>query len=315
MRVFTTVVASVALVYGGYWFVGQEGVEKAAIAAIETYENEGWTVNYDSLDTVGFPSRFDTKIENLSIRSPNGNFGWDAPNFQIFSLSYSPNKIIAAWPENQTLILGSEPIAIDSTGMRASAHFGLSTSLPLDHATMESGAVSLTGAFGTISADHVLAAIRPTGAVASYDIWLDANQITLPSLTGVEQLNLGKLDATIELSDEIKARDDVLPVLNSAKIRDLRLDWEDMGFSVSGEFVVDGNGFPEGRITISARNMPVVIDRLEAAGVIAPDVAVTYRNVARSMQAREGSVEVPLSMRGGMLAFGPFPLASLPKLR
>ncbi len=315
MRLITTVVIGAAIVYGGYWFVGQAGVEKATTAAIETYRKEGWTITYDDFDTVGFPSRFDTKFANLTVQNPDGTLAWASPNFQVFALSYSPHKIIAAWPESQTLTLGAETIAVDSTGMRASAHFGLSATLPLETATFESGAASFTGSFGTISVDHILAAIRPAGGVATYDVWLDANQITLPNVLSAEMLTLGKLDATLELSDEIKVRDGILPLLNSATIRDARLDWEDMGFALSGEFVVDANGFPEGRITISARNMPVVIERLEASGLIEHDAAATYRNVARSMQAREGSVEVPLSMRGGMLAFGPFPLASLPKLR
>lgn len=315
MRLMTTVLLGASALYGGYWFIGQAGVEKASFAAIETYRDQGWNITFDSLDTVGFPSRFDTTIENISVQSPDGRFGWNAPFFQVFALSYSPHKVIAAWPETQTLTLAGEPVEVTSTGMRASANFGLSTSLPLETATMESGAIMFTGALGTIGADHLIAAIRPAGGVASYDVWLDANQVTLPTIAGTEVLTLGKLDATIELSEEIRLRDERVPVLQGANIRDLRLDWEDMGFSINGEFVVDSSGYPEGRITISARNMPVVIDRLEAAGVIERDVAITYRNVARSLQAREGSVEVPLSMRGGMLAFGPFPLASLPKLR
>lgn len=315
MRLLTTLVAGAAVVYGGYWFIGQSSVEKASLDAIETYRSEGWTIDYASLETTGFPSRFDTTFSDFHIQSPDGRFGWSAPIFQILALSYSPHKVIAAWPERQNLVVNGIPVTVDSTGMRASAKFGIETTIPLETATLESGAISWSGDFGTITADHLLAALRPSGAVSSYDVWLDAKQLTVPSPNGSEILPLAKIDATLNLSDDIKLRDDVLPRLNGLTLREARVDWEDISFSLSGELVVDNAGYPEGKIIVSTRNMPLVIDKLEDLGVIATDVASTYQNIARSMQSGDGTVELPLSLRSGMLAFGPFPLAALPKLR
>ena len=67
MRALFFVVAALAALYGGYWFVGERRVEGGLRQALADLAADGWEVDYASLDTTGFPSRFDTTITGLRL--------------------------------------------------------------------------------------------------------------------------------------------------------------------------------------------------------------------------------------------------------
>ena len=121
MRTLFVVVALLAALYGGYWFIGQSQIERRAEAALADLEARGWDVAYSDLSTTGFPSRFDTTVSDIALTSPDGGIAWAAPFVQVFALSYRPNRIIAAWPDMQSLAVGGQRLDIAAQGLRASA--------------------------------------------------------------------------------------------------------------------------------------------------------------------------------------------------
>ena len=72
-----------ALGYGGYWFVGRGIVEGAARDLIEEADAGPLSIRYEALDTVGFPSRFDTTITGVEIAAEGGSWFWAAPFLQV----------------------------------------------------------------------------------------------------------------------------------------------------------------------------------------------------------------------------------------
>lgn len=72
MRRLTFIVLILAAIYAGYWFIGVGAMEKSAADQFNDLEKSGWQVDYTDLSTAGFPSRFDTTVNDLTLTTP----GW-----------------------------------------------------------------------------------------------------------------------------------------------------------------------------------------------------------------------------------------------
>jgi hypothetical protein len=73
-------------------------MESALPGWLDARAAEGWIAEYESDAHRGFPNRFDTTITGLDLADPETGVAWSAPFFQILSLSYQPNHVIAVFP-------------------------------------------------------------------------------------------------------------------------------------------------------------------------------------------------------------------------
>jgi len=96
-----------AALYAGYWVVGSRTVEGQAVSGLDALQSDGWTVAYSDVNTRGFPSRFDTTVTDLDLTAPDGT-RYQAPFVQALALSYRPNEVIAAFPDEQTLTIAGQ---------------------------------------------------------------------------------------------------------------------------------------------------------------------------------------------------------------
>ncbi|MDZ4134328.1 MAG: DUF2125 domain-containing protein, partial [Paracoccaceae bacterium] len=101
MRVLLAVVLGLAMLWGGYWFVGARALEQGGAAWFADQTAQGRIAMRDSFGVRGFPNRFDLTVEGLRLADPATGYGWQAPFVQIFSLTYKPWHIIAALPPEQ----------------------------------------------------------------------------------------------------------------------------------------------------------------------------------------------------------------------
>ena len=301
MRTLFFVVAVLAALYGGYWFVGSSQVESRAEAALADLEARGWAVDYAELDTTGFPSRFDTTVTDLSLASPDGRLAWAAPFFQVLALSYRPHEVIAVWPPEQRLTVASQPIEIASQGLRASATVGLSGDLPLDHATLEGGLSAVSsGAGWGFGLDGLLAAIRRAGtAAATYDVFLEARGLRPATVSA--SLGLLRLDAAVTLDAPLDLRLQEPPRLVGLAIREARLAQGDVALTASGELAPDAQGFLAGTVVLTAENWRGLLDLLEAAGVLIHDQAPFLQGALEELAQGSDRIEVPVTFRDGQV--------------
>lgn len=324
MRLLLIATLILAALWGGYWYVGQRAVEKQGVAFLEQLSDDGWQVGYESLETHGFPSRFDTTVTGLDLADPSGNFGWQTPIFQLLALSYQPNKVIAVWPEIQQLQLGRTTITISSEAMRASASATVSTNPALDKATIEVGLIGLKADTGwAASADRALVAMRSASEDGlSYDAYLDTSELVLP-LAMREQLDpKAALPASIEMLkfDAAMAFDRPLdfsaltgptPALIGLDLKEMRLVWGDLVMSVSGA-LTSKSGQPNGKITVEVAGWDRMVSLGVNAGLIHPADEKTWRSVGASLAQGAETVEVPLTIDGGQIWLGMFPIGYLP---
>jgi len=324
MRFLLIVTLALAALWGGYWYVGQRAVEKQGAAFLEHLSDNGWQLGYEGLETRGFPSRFDTTVTGLDLADPSGEFGWQTPIFQLLSLSYQPNRVIAVWPQTQSLRIGGETIIISSEGMLASATVTVSTNPAFETATVEVGRVGLQSKTGwAASADRALIAMRSASEDGlSYDAYLDTSELVLP-LAMRERLDpKADLPASIEMLKfdaamafdrplDFSALTDPTPALIGLDLKEMRLVWGDVVMSVSGALASKG-GQPSGKITVEVTGWDRMVSLGVNAGLIHPADEKTWRSVGASFAQGAETVEVPLTIEKGQIWLGMFPIGYLP---
>ncbi len=330
MRKLIYLILGLAGVWAGYWFVGSTALESGFRSWLDQERNQGLQTNYSTLATRGFPNRFDTTITEIDVVDSNSGFGWAAPFFQVFALSYKPNHIIAVFPNEQSVQIPDQLISITSEEMRASVVFEPGTSLAFERGVVELKDLDLGSDEGwTAGLKSGLFSVRQTvGRPNSYDISLDFEKLDPPerfrqffssSLFLKNAMGQAELRATAGFDrpwDRFAAEGQA-PVLQSINFDNVRIDWGELGLTASGMVMLDRNGIPDGRISITAKNWRKMYGAFVNAGLVAPNVKSTVESlleILANMSGDPGSLEAPLSFQNGRMSFGPIPLGPAPRL-
>lgn len=325
MRKLTLIVIVLAGLYSGYWFIGASATERAMSAQLDDMNASGWTVAYSDLSTAGFPSRFDTSVTDVDVKSPNRRTTWAAPFLQALSLSYKPNEAILAFPNQQVITQDGVPLTINSTGLRASVKVAATPALPLQNITAETGTFSIDGPRGTLmSISKGITAVRVAGpAPSQYDVFLDLEALTLPD--DVQQLidPSGALPAsfdqfTIDGSIHLDAPLDrnaasETPRPTKIALNGMTITWGGLQLRGKGEIDIDGSGMPTGRITITAQNWRDLITVAVNAGLLDQGVANTAQNMGALLSGGSAELSVPVTFKNGRMSLGPLPIGPAPR--
>jgi len=312
MRVLFFVVAALAALYAGYWFVGSSQVESRAQAALADLEARGWEVDYTDLTTQGFPSRFDTTVTDLHLVSPDGRVGWDAPFIQVLALAYRPNQVIAVWPPEQTVTVLDQPLQVTSEGLRASGTARLSPDLPLDHAALESGRLTVTARQGwSVSLDRLLAAIREAGP-STYDVYLEGSG--LGSSVVRAGLDVLRLDGQVLLNAPLDRRLVVAPQIQGITLREARLGRGEVALRAAGDLAPDADGFLAGDVRLSVENWRGVLDLLEEAGLLPFERRAFVQPTLEQLSGGRDDIEIPLTFANGRVEALGLVLLNAPRL-
>ena len=331
MRRLLVVVLVAALAWGGYWFVGARAVEYSLAAWIDQRRAEGWAADYAALNTRGFPNRFDTTITDLQLADPQTGVAWIAPFFQILTLSYRPNHLIAVWPGEQTVATPLQSILLTSDTMRASVVLRPGPSLELDRSTFELANVRLNSDTGwsTSIKTGSLGTRQTVGKTDTHDIGFDATDVR-PSRDLLKLLNpAGTLpDAFERLHIETTvafdapwnryAIEDRRPQITKFDLGKLDAKWGQMDLQAAGELDVDDGGIPTGRITVRATNWREMLQLAVATGAVSEALAPTLERALELLAQMSGNPETldaPLSFQNGLMSFGPIPFGPAPRLR
>ena len=100
------------------------------------------------------------------------------------------------------------------------------------------------------------------------------------------------------------------------EITHFRLDWGDLHVTATGPLTLDSNGYPAAALDTRIIDYPRLIDGANGAGLIEDGAALAARMLIALMprNASDGSVPVPVIAKGGLLFFGPVPVANLPAI-
>ena len=330
MRKLIVLILVLATAWGGYWFVGSSAVQSGMTNWISAQQGNGLNIEYSTLNTRGFPSRFDTTIQDIRITDPRTGIIWTAPFFQIYALSYKPNHIIAFWPNEQTIQIGNERIDITSERIKASVVFDPGTALTLNRSAFELDQLGLisnlgwstqigSGLFATRQMPELenshgvalnLAEIRPSAGVLAE---LDPKS-SLPKV--IKNLNI---DTVLEFDMPLDrfAIEGQPPRVKTFILTALEFNWGKLDIRGEGKIAIDRAGVLNGRINLSTKDWRQLLKLAVAADIVKENVSQTVENALEIMALTSGdtkTLETPLVFNNGLMSLGPIPLGPAPRL-
>lgn len=330
MRLLMIAICVLALLWGGYWFIGAFTLERALVGWIEDRRAEGWAADYADVKTRGFPNRFDTTLTDLALADPETGVAWNAPFFQVLSLSYQPYHVIAIWPDTQTLAFPDEKLAIGAAEMKGSIVFEPKTSLPLDRTQIALASVSLASDRGWDAAlREGRFAMRQVAEVEnSYDIGFEALGLRpardwlsrIASATDLpDEIAQMKIDATVgfDVPWDRAAIEVARPQPRDIDLKLIKATWGDLDLQLAGKVAVDAEGVPEGDIAVQARNWRDMLDLAVRSGALAEDLRPTVERgleVLAGLSGNPDAIDATLRLSGGLIRVGPIPIGTAPRL-
>ena len=329
MRAVHWIVLAAAVLWGGYWFVGARATEQAVGQWFAAQTGDGLTARHSGLKVRGFPNRFDLTITEPRLTKPAVGLGWSAPFVQIFSMTWKPWHLIAALPQEQTLTLPDQSLAISSTQMQGSLILIPGLDLTLDRITSVADGLAIASNAGwQVSATSArLATRRAPDNSLSHEIGAElttltpdaAFRIALQPLSDLpEQIDRMRLDAVIRLSAPIDRHlGNTQPSPQEIMVKEALILWGDLVVSGKGTIAPASDGLAEGRIEIRVQNWRQLVPVLVAANLITPQVTDTVTRAMELLAEQDGSPEtldVPLVFRQGRMSLGPIPLGPAPRL-
>ncbi|MEM9350376.1 MAG: DUF2125 domain-containing protein [Pseudomonadota bacterium] len=330
MRWIIWVLAIATIFWSGYWFVAASFIERGATAWFDERRAEGWQAEVASLETSGFPYRFDTRLTDVALADPSTGVVWQMPQFDVASLAYRPNHVIALFPDTQTLSSPFNTLTITSEDMRASAIVS-GTSIALAESTAELANVSARSTQGwEVLLEKGLLAARSRGPEPNtYDLFFEATNLRPSDALRLGLDPQGRLPDTFEtLKLDARASFDApwdrfaieraRPQPTRIELNEFDASWGQLNLRAVGELDVDGTGTPEGRITVKATNWREIISIGQALGTIPDGMVPTITRgleLLASLSGPPNTIDVPLTFAGGFVSLGPIPLGAAPKLR
>lgn len=337
MRVLLAIVLLAAAGWSGWWWWNANARETAIEDWLAERRADGWIAEAAAVEADGFPNRVDVTASDLRLADPEAGWSWEAPFFQILSLTWKPHQFIAVWPDEQQVATPYETARITSDIMRGSVAFEPGLALALNRSTVEIEAMRVTGEAGwTASLDRaVLATRRATQEDApanAYDFSFVAAGLALPEEWAERVDRAGMLPRAMEAAEidatlvfdrrwDRAAVEDEPPALEAVTLRDLRLSWGRLDLRGRGEIAVDAEGYAEGELDLRVQNWRDALEVAVEGGLIGADVAGAVEAALGFVAQLGGSgnaIEVPLVFADGRTMirapFASVPVGEAPRL-
>lgn len=327
MRILFFGVFLAAALWSTYWLIGANIQETTATKWLEKQQNAGWITKSAAIKLRGFPNRFDTIISDLQITDPDSEWTWSVPEFQLLTLSYKPNHIIAAWPNNQTISTKNENFRIENTKMHASFKFLPNTELELDQFTATIDDITITSDTGFKShADKIILAARKTEhAEFSYDIALDITGFTVfdeidkIGISSEEPIAL-KVSTTAYFNEKLArvAIGTRTHHLKKLDINDVEAMWNGIKIHAEGSLEFDAMGYPTGNLNIHLNNWRDALVTLENTGKMTSEMVRDLKFglglFSHFSSGDSKNINIPLTFVNKIIKFGDFTVGDAPRL-
>jgi hypothetical protein len=304
----------------GFWFVRAQSLRGSVEDWFEARRDDGWTAEYSALRVRGFPYRLDLTVEDIDLNDPERGTGWQAPFFQVLSLSYKPNHVILVFPDEQVLTLPEAVHEITSEGLKASLvtegddeveRFNLEADVL--NVTREGTDVALAGLR--------LAFERPGEEDDLYRLGIVAQDMASPQ-TPVTDGSTAGLTVQAEIGFDrpwtVRSVEDTRPQPRQIDLTMIDYQVDDLQLNLAGALEVDAKGQPYGELVLRAVNWKTLLEQARRSGEIPEGFARTLEQgltLAAGLSGRKDTLDLPLRFEGKTVSLGVIPLGSAPRLR
>lgn len=330
MKVLAWIVGLVAVLWSGVWFLGATAAERLSLAWLDQQADAGWVAEYDSVETTGYPMRFDTLFTGMNLADPFTEWAWQAPEFRLIQAAFQPQAVRAIGPREQVLTTPRQSLTIRSDLMQALLHLRPTAEFSLVRAEADLAGLAIASNWGWSSAmDSARLVVADQGAEsARYDIGFDARGVTPagevlrlldPDRDLPEAIERLTIDTMLEFERpwDMRALELSRPQITRIELSDLRAAWGGLALRASGNLDVDAAGIPTGDVALRAENWQAMIELGVNAGAIPAAMQSTLESglaLIAGLSGRPTDLDVTLSFSDGQAYLGPIPLGPVPVL-
>jgi len=281
----------------------------------------------------GFPLRLEREITSINLADPKSGWAWTVPWLKVDSAAFRPTRFDVTLPDTQSLAVPGERTNVTSSKMTAALELRPSAALGLVQATIEVAGLDVrsrpvqgsgwTASAGTIEAD-VTEKINDDG----YAITFLAENVVLPEPlvaridpTGLagRKLELMRFEGAAVFDAPIDRHviEDGRLSLKAANIRQARFQWGKMQLEAKGAIKIDDDGYPVGKIDVTARKWREMIKLGKRSGAIGSEIAegLTRALELVAMLSGDGEeIEATLKFKDGDIRIGPITIGRAPRL-
>jgi hypothetical protein len=322
-----------ALAWTGWWHALARGQEAGLTAWFDDRTKHGWQAEHEEIGLTGFPLRLEREIAGINLADPKTGWAWTAPWLRVESAAFRPTRFDVTFPDTQSLAVPGERTNIASTTMTAALDLRPRSALGLIQATvgvtgLDVRSRPILGSGWTASAERVEADISERVNDEGYAITFLAEKVILPEPliaridpTGLAGRNLERMtfDGAAVFNAPIDRHliEDGRLALKAATIRRAGFQWGNMRLEAKGAIKVDDQGYPVGKIDVTARQWRDIITLAERSGAIGRDIAeglTTALELVAMLGGNRDELDATLKFKNGDIRIGPVTVGRAPRL-
>lgn len=329
MRKISWLIVLAALAWCGWWFAASTSMRSGISAWFEARSLEGWQAEYADIGGGGFPTHLDAKLQGVALADPGTGLAIETGRLDISAR--------AAWPGDVTVTLDDAPILLASPlgrsmltmqdgVMALTLHPGVA--LELAALGWTAGPWRITSQKGTQAKAQSLILSMVQNAGSKYDLEARADGF-FPGDSSRRAMRLPddfpqafdslQLQATVTFDSvwNRSALDTRRPQPREIRLHKAEARWGDLHLNVAADLAVDPRGVADGTLSLQAKNWRTMLDLAQRSGFL-PDMLRTQADgVLQALAGASGNPEtldVDLTVSGGMVSLGFFPLVPAPRL-
>lgn len=329
MRRIVGILVVLALLWGAWWLAAARAKEAAIAAWFAGQRSAGWAADYDSLAVGGFPLNLDTALTGVLLADTRAQLVWTLPELRISAPAWRPTRVTVDFPAEQRLATPGGAATLGATAFRGDLALNAGPMLALRDAGLRAKVLRISAPEGAATLDAPrlrIARIAPRenryAVTAGADaLTFDAGALRIldPGGTRPATVDTLRLELEIALDAPIDRRtlEVARPGIAAIDLADLTGIWGRLELRAAGRLTVDPDGVPAGLIQIKAVNWREMLDQARAAGALPGGVADAVERGLGAMAGMAGSpgtLDVPLSFRGGRVWLGLLPLGRAPRI-
>ncbi len=313
--------------WSAFWFMGASAVKTSYAQWFDDRQNEGWVAHYDDFALLGFPNRFDATFTGLELADPESGIAWTAPFFQLFTLSYRRNHMIAIWPKDQRIATPDAKYDILNEQMRASVVLGDDDTV--DRANLEISAFSfLVDGKLHAQADAInTALLRQPDTPTEYRLAFNADGFAPAGILQQSRINtLPKSFETLQLDMTVRfdqewaksALSQGRPQPKRIKLRVAEAKWGEMRLRATGDLKISNKGILKGNVDLRVENWRDMLDLARESDDVSLGLIKTLEQgltLVAGLNGNKKALDLPLRFADGRIYVGIIPVGKAPRLQ
>ncbi|SFS64679.1 hypothetical protein SAMN04488040_1276 [Sulfitobacter marinus] len=321
----------VAVFWCGWWALASAGMQRGISKWLDVRRSLGWQADVGGIEKQGFPLRLHAQLNDVAIADPNTGVAARMNQLDISAPTYWPGYVTVALPETPiTLVTPDLRATLSAKSAAADLRLRPGRALQLQSLGLSGGAWSLdTATDNIVAADTVdLTMAQQATNTPVYALKLNADNLVPGSLArsfiglsndwpAVFDLFTADLMVTFDRVWNRRALEQHRPQPRAIDLRRAHFTWGDIEILATGDLTVDEVGLISGALSVKAENWPALLDMVESAGYLPPNMRPQAEQMLKGLAQMAGKttgLDLTLSFQEGRMSMGFIPLGRAPRV-